>query len=853
MKNNIEAYSSKKLQNLFFGAICAILALPIIILPPVFKPSNWSRVILFKIILTCLVSFLFYRFFYKKDFSLAIFTKKNPAVLLLVVLSLFFFVLILSTIFSVDVRFSIFGDPGRSGGMINLLAYFIFAIFISIFIKEEYWEKLLKVNFIFGAIAGIFAVIQYFGIFNNIFVSFSVGGAGAPSFLGNSTFLAVYMLFLTFLAFYFFIQSKVKNQKILYGSLFFLFLLTIIISGSRATYLGALVGFVFYFLFYPKKLKVLKIFAASLLGLAITIVLLFNFFPQLGQKSSLLTTISSRVSISKIISDLAGNRLPAWEMTWQAIKEKPLLGWGPENFYVGFEKYYSPVNDSLKKEWWDRPHNIFLDIFIHYGIFALILYVSFWCLILAKLQIFKNKEQDQSKVYLAHAIQAMFLGYLTVLFFNFDEFPTYLMSFFFIGLSIYLVSTHGERKEILPPKNIFLTKGPIGLILLILVCLFIWFWNIKPLYLNEKLSWIGNLINQQNCEKGILATENTWQKSGILKTYFVLSYVDFIKKCEVTNPDKEVEYSQSTMAGLEVINKLQPYYSRTWLSMGGLSDVLAAREEDLTKRKEILAKSKGYLQEALKLSPKRQEILAEMEVNYMVSEDYESMKKNGEDCIKINPTQGFCYWYLGIAQIFTGDIKNGESNIEESKKQGYTNPTLLQLAIAYLSQNDYKKAGEIYDQLVKDYHENAGYHAVAAVLAKENGDYQKAAKETLEVFRIQPQNTESLQFLEMLFDVKTNDPVVLSSLAYVYKEVGNKQNNNSFLKNAVSIYLRLTAAYPNDADYHYQLGDTYNKLGEYYKAREELVLSAKLNSNYAESIQRMLNLLPIEESLKALN
>jgi len=827
MKNNIYQYSSEKIQKLFFWAVCIILFLPITILPPTFRPSNWSRVILFKVILTFIISFIYYRFFYKKDFSFSVFNKKNPASSIFLVLSLFILSLIISTIFSVDTRFSIFGSPVRAGGVINLIFYFIFAIFLAIFIKEESWIKLLKINFLVGFITSLFAFIQYFGFLNKIFVSFSTG-AGPPSFIGNSTFLAIYMLFLAFLSFTFFILEKSKNKKILYGVLFLLFIFTILISGARAAYFGVLAGFVFYLIFYPKKIKFFKIASVFLLVSALAVVLFFNLFPKFGSGNMLIERVSSKLSIQKIAEDFAGNRLLAWNMTWQAIKEKPLFGWGPENFYIGFEKHYSPEDISIEKEWWDRPHNIFLDVFANYGIFALILYTSFWLLLLIRLQIFKKTEPDQNKVFLAHAIQAMFLGYLVVLFFNFDEFPSYLIAFFFIGFSIYLISQHGDKKEILPPQKSFLGDKPIAIFLLILVLLFVWFWNIKPLIINEKIVRAENLVSREKCSKAFLITDDVLKNPGILSVYAKLSSVDFIKKCAAINPGNEVENSQKAVDALVSASKIQPKYSRIWLSLGSFSNVLAARESDETKQGEILTQARGYLNKALELSPKRQEILAEIETNYMLAKDYEPMKKIAEDCIAINPRRGFCYWYLGISQIFTGDQINGKKNIEESKNRGYQDPPLIQLAVAYLSQNNYKDAFVVYKQLADFFHENAGYHAVTAALAKELGDYKTASKETLEVFRIQPENPESLQFLQMLFEANSKDPTVRSSLGYIYKAVGDAQGNKTMLIKSRDFYWGLTRDYPDNPDYHSLLAGVYKSLGEPEKAREEEIISSKL-------------------------
>src|SRR3989344_4845908 len=264
MKNNL-AHTKENSHPWFFWTIGVILFLPIIVLPPNFQPSDWTRSILFRVIITALVSFLIFKFFYKKNLSVSLPIWDQSVYLPILLLGGFFTTVILSTLFSQDVSFSMFGSPTRSGGVLNLLFFFIFSVLLTIFINKNQWEKLFRILFATGFLASALAIVQYFNLLKNVFISFESGST--PSFLGNSTILAMYMIFLSFLSFTFFIQKQSKKQKLLYGALFLLFVFTIVISGSRAGYLGLLAGFLYFFLWYPypKKYKILKITASLIL------------------------------------------------------------------------------------------------------------------------------------------------------------------------------------------------------------------------------------------------------------------------------------------------------------------------------------------------------------------------------------------------------------------------------------------------------------------------------------------------------------------------------------------------------------------------------------------------------------
>jgi len=852
MENNNQTIIPDKKHPLFFWGICLVLLLPMVILPPAFQPADWSRAALFRTIITALIFILFLKFLYKKDLSFCIPKWKISTYSSFLILTAFFIVLVLATIFSEDIRFSIFGSPIRAGGTLNLLFFFIFTVFLTLFINENNWKKLFSLLFIVGVLASLLAIIQYFNIFKNVFISY--GGGNTPSFLGDSTFLAIYMLFLTFLSFTRFIQEKIKKTKIIYAALFSLFIFTVLITNSRATYLGMLVGFFYFFFFYPKKLKALKIFAASLVLFVIIVIVFSNFSPQVVEKNRLLKTVFNKLSIKAVAKDLVGTRFSAWKITLKTIKDKPIFGWGPENFYIGFEKYYDPTISDIKNTWWDRPHNIFLDIAASSGIPSTILYLLFWILLLWQLQILKRQQGENEKTYLAHGLQAMFIGYLVVLFFNFDSFSTYLISFFFIGFSFYLISGQSERKIIYSPKTnaIKTIKNKfIYVPILIFLIYFIWFWNIKPLYLKEEINYAEALTNAKKCEDGLSTIDKVWQSGGILKSYSGLRYSDLIKDCVPYNPDKKVDYSRKAVEALKASSEIQPKFTRTWMFLGNFSNVLAEREGNTEIRNKLLLEAKNYLEKALKLSPKRQEIFIEMEKNYLMVEDYQTMKKIAYDCIAIDSSYGQCYWYLGIAEIFLGDQENGKKHIQEMEKKSDSVPRYVQLGVAYVSQKNYKDAADAYSQAIRFDNKNASYRAVLAFLYRELGEYSLAAEEAVRVFGLQPGNEEVQIFLEQMLDLSPNNPVLHSSLAYIYNQTGKiEKARQEYLINK-SLYLQALEKYPKNPDYHFSLAVTYKELGEYEKAYQEALIVEKLDpENFYNQVMNLILSLPLENYWK---
>lgn len=73
------------------------------------------------------------------------------------------------------------------------------------------------------------------------------------------------------------------------------------------------------------------------------------------------------------------NRLILWDKSLLMIQKKPLLGWGPENFEIGFNSVLDDKDFDLKNVRVDRSHNIFLDIAANTGLVGIIVWM--WLLV----------------------------------------------------------------------------------------------------------------------------------------------------------------------------------------------------------------------------------------------------------------------------------------------------------------------------------------------------------------------------------------------------------------------------------------------------------------------------------------
>ncbi len=74
----------------------------------------------------------------------------------------------------------------------------------------------------------------------------------------------------------------------------------------------------------------------------------------------------------RLTGDPAGHslaqRLEFWKAAWEAIKKKPLLGWGTGDIREASQYGLEQINTSLQFERWMKPHNQYLSFTVLFGI-----------------------------------------------------------------------------------------------------------------------------------------------------------------------------------------------------------------------------------------------------------------------------------------------------------------------------------------------------------------------------------------------------------------------------------------------------------------------------------------------------
>lgn len=416
-----------------------ILFVPLLVLKSFFFPFIASKSLYFM----ALTEIIFFLWLILMIFSSRYWPKLN---LLNFALILFLFILSLASIFGVDPSRSFWSNYERMAGLLMYFHFFAFFLVLSsVFQKKEEWLKFFSLS------VGVALLVSFFGLLakgigeEKVFVFVAKDG----STLGNSSFLATYLLFNIFFAFYLLFEAKRKFRHYLIFALIILFL-ALFSSGGRAASLATLIGFGFIFLFYLSfRIQNQNFQTFGKVALISTMIFLVAGIILLNIPQSFLQ--------QKLIEYSSKARPLAWQMAISGVKERPLLGWGLESFELIFDKYFHPcffLPECGGEPWFDRAHNLIFDTLSNAGILGLFafLFLFFSAFYLLFKIYFLEKNEFWIFAIFSSLLISYFLQGLTV----FDAPASYLM--FFLTFAFLSIQEKSQEKKIVFLKTNFRRK-----------------------------------------------------------------------------------------------------------------------------------------------------------------------------------------------------------------------------------------------------------------------------------------------------------------------------------------------------------------------------------------------------------
>ncbi len=430
-----------KLSKFF---LYASLFTPLVLVKTFFFPFISGKAITFRVLIElAMLFFLLHLLAHlsNRDFYKRLVTKlKHPILICVIIFALAF---TLTALIGGNPTQSFWSNFERGDGAFQMLHYAAFFILATLlFTDRKSIERLLIVNIIISVPMCIYALLQLLTPIdsNNWFVISP--GDRVSGTLGNPSYLAAYLLFTLAFMLYFFLRYKDPIWRTVLAGLglfeFFIFLQT----GTRGAFLGLVVSLlilaaIHFFITTNKSFRLgLGIF--FLIG----IVLIGTFFAtRTSPVWEKVPVLHRLINFSSAANDIKP-RVWTWGSAVSGVLEKPLAGWGAENFATPFDKYYNPNHYGIES-FFDRTHNIFLEYAISGGLLVLLPWLAIFFFYYRRLQ-------KRSKDLWYSILFVVPIAYLIQGFFLFDTLPIYIAFFVFLA---FFINTEANEVHLSPEKN----------------------------------------------------------------------------------------------------------------------------------------------------------------------------------------------------------------------------------------------------------------------------------------------------------------------------------------------------------------------------------------------------------------
>jgi len=623
--------------------IVIILFLPLLVYRPVLYPFVFSKILSFQIIVEIIFVFWLFLFLYAKDRERYKINFKNP---LVIALTTFMGILFLTSLTSADFAKSFWSTQERMTGVITLLHFYaFFIVLISILKSKKDWQRIIWASLICSFFVGIYGIGQKFGL--EFLLKNSATRMSAT--LGNPDFLGVYALVHIFLSGFLFFLQKRKIGKI-FTALFLLFNLSVLfLTATRGAFVGfgsAVIFGLIYFIF-SKQFRI----RGKILSLILLFIIVgsssFIYFNKSEEWMKKAPQVVRRLTSISLESNKA--RLVSWQIGLQGFKQKPIIGYGWENYDIVFNKNYNPwyLRTGDANTWFDRSHNQVIDILALTGIFGILSYLAifgivFWLLfkkikILDKEAVPQKKERHQIGLVI---LGLMFLAYFIQNLFVFDTPAPLIVFYFSLGLCYFV--TQNERsdlqREVGPREG---SRFPLPVLILLILIFLPWAmykFNIEP-FQQSRLGIKAVHASKVDLKSGLHWYEQALSKPCFtnpeVRVYLAKTVSEQYSKIseETTSLELNLIAEATEMAIAEYKKSVQehPLSARHWLYLGQLYSLGVGYE------KEYIQKADEALHKALELSPKRQQVYFELARVQLFLQEYEKAIELLKQAVILDP------------------------------------------------------------------------------------------------------------------------------------------------------------------------------------------------------------------------
>ncbi len=293
---------------------------------------------------------------------------KNPLHLSVILFWVFSF---LAGVFGVNPLKSFWGNFERMGGayyLLHLTLLYFYTVLLG-HMGDRWIQRFLYVFLGSALLATLYGWFVWLGWFT--FIPDPTYPRISSTF-GNPIFFASFLILPICLTAFLALQEDVRWKRIALWVFAALQLMGVYMSSTRGAavglVIGAFVGLCAY-IYKGGSKRTRQWGLGSLIGLVIVVGLLLALNDKIPQSSPLwrFTNLRDNNTNARIIQ---------WKTALEGFKDRPVLGVGPENYYVVANAHYNPEIYKYDPSWFDKPHNYQLEVLVTTGTLGFLAYLG---------------------------------------------------------------------------------------------------------------------------------------------------------------------------------------------------------------------------------------------------------------------------------------------------------------------------------------------------------------------------------------------------------------------------------------------------------------------------------------------
>jgi O-antigen ligase/Flp pilus assembly protein TadD len=545
-----------------------------------------------------------------------------------------------------------------------------------------------------------YALLQLMGV-----AAIHQGATRIDASLGNSAYLAIYLLFNTFIALWLGL-SEVRpwlKWTLLVLAAFEGFL--IFSTGTRGTVIGLVIG-----LFIASILTALtagrRARQWAIIAIALLVVTVGSFYVM--RTSSFVRENFFLQRIAQVSLKDGATRFTLWRMAVEGVKERPLVGWGQEGFNYIFNTHYDP-SLFTQEQWFDRAHNAFVDWLTAGGVPAFLLYLSLFGT--AFVLLWRTSELSRAERVMLTAALA---GYAIHNFFVFDNLFSYV--YFFLILALIDSQTGRpigifERARTIAPERGVTYALPVAVVCAITM---IWIVNVSGLRVATGL--ITALSAPQGIGVALTKFEELVARPAFAAQEIREQLIYFaVSAAQSEQISQEEKQRAVTLAVQEMQKQIEAYPRDARLHME-LSYAYRAAGD--------MPNAAKALESAIALSPKKESMWVDLGILAWDAGDFAGAQKAFETAYALGPQFPDLGAYAAAGAIAVKDHEKANTILLQAF--GTTTVDNNALNAAYLRAQDWKSLAELWTLRVAQPEANAQTWFSLAAVYYAAGDSSKA-------------------------------------------------------------------------------------------------------------------------------